>query len=308
MRALNGAGEARSSNAALVAGGRAGRVVPLLAVVSGLVAGTLGARLVFAGRPGVDRVPVAAGPFVQGSARGDDDERPVRTHVLPAFVIDRTEVTRAAFALCVSARRCKAPPGDSSVTAAAAKLPMTNVSWSDARDFCAFAGGRLPSEAEWEKAARGTDARIWPWGDFDRADGPNLGATVPLVEVELQRAQLGNYIPVLGVPDDREDGHLYAAPVGSILWSDGPYGTYDQSGNVAEWVADAYHADGYDGLSTVNPLREPDAGERRRIVRGGSWNDPPLVGRADIRYPLMGATTLYQDDRRHPHVGFRCAL
>jgi formylglycine-generating enzyme required for sulfatase activity len=232
-----------------------------------------------------------------------------REVTLDVFDIDRYEVSVGDFRGCVAAGGCDVAAlfaGDERYLADDS-WPMVNVTWYDAGDYCRWAGKRLPTEAEWEKAARGTDARVWPWGNYERTDGPNLGAIVPLVEVELQRAQTGNYIPLLGIADDTEDGHLYAAPVGSVLWSDGPYGTYDQSGNVAEWVADAYHPDGYDGLSPINPVRDPLPGESRRMIRGGSWLDPPLMGRADLRYPLMGATSMYEDDRRHRHVGFRCA-
>ena len=237
MRDLTGGGQSPgvvAVDAGRVPRVRAGRGVRLLAVVLGLVTGALGARLVFAGRPATDRVPVPAGPFVQGSARGDDDERPVRTRVLPAFAIDRTEVTRAAFALCVSARRCKAPPGDFSAAGAAAKLPVTNVSWTDARDFCAFAGGRLPSEAEWEKAARGTDGREFPWG----------------ADAACERANWGNL--------DGEGPCAGTAPgapvaVGSYPSGASPYGALDLAGNVWEWVSDKYDDD-----------------PSRRVVRGGS--------------------------------------
>ena len=217
--------------------GRAG--VLALGLASGLLILALASRPQAAGRPGgarppVDRLPVPAGPFVQGSARGDDDERPVRTTVLPAFVIDRTEVTRAAFAACVTAHRCKPLPDEAPTTGAVAKLPVTNVSWSDARDFCAYAGGRLPSEAEWEKAARGTDGREFPWGS----------------EVACDRANWGNL--------DGEGACVGSAPgapvaVGSYPAGASPYGALDMAGNVWEWVADKYED-------------EPT----RRVVRGGS--------------------------------------
>jgi len=210
-----------------------------LGLASTLLTGVLASRPQAAARtatarPVADRVAVPAGPFVQGSARGDDDERPVRTRVLPAFVIDRTEVTRAAYAACVAAHRCKPLPAPAPATGDDAKLPVTNVSWFDARDFCAFAGARLPTEAEWEKAARGTDGREFPWG----------------ADVTCARANWGS--------QDGEGPCVGTNPgvpvaVGSYPTGASPYGALDLAGNVWEWVGDKYED-------------EPT----RRVVRGGS--------------------------------------
>jgi len=178
-----------------------------------------------------DRVIVPAGPFARGSTRGADDERPVRVRTLPAFHIDRTEVTRAMYARCVSARRC---PPISIDLATGVDLPVTNVNWNEARAFCAFAGGRLPTEDEWEKAARGSDGREFPWG----------------AELDCARANWGNFEnegPCAG----RNPGKPVAA--GSYPQGASPFGALDMAGNVWEWVADRYDRD----LS-------------RRIVRGGS--------------------------------------
>jgi len=207
----------------------------VLAGLLALVTALPSARLRAAGRLAVDRVSVAAGPFVQGSAHGDEDERPPRSRTMPAFVIDRTEVTRAAYAACVAAHRCKAvPPALAGPAGADGKLPVTNVSWFDARDFCAFAGGRLPSEPEWEKAARGPDGREYPWGS----------------DAACERANWGNF---------EGEGPCAATnpgfPVAVGRYADGasPYGALDMAGNVWEWVADAYDED-----------------PKRRVVRGGS--------------------------------------
>jgi formylglycine-generating enzyme required for sulfatase activity len=177
-----------------------------------------------------DRILIPAGPFVRGSVRALD-ERPIEHKTLPAFHIDRTEVTRAMYARCVAAHRCPQPDLD---LASEPELPVTNVSWNDARTFCAFAGGRLPSEDEWEKAARGTDGREFPWG----------------AEPACSRANWGNFD---GEGPCRTENPGRPVAVGTHPAGASPYGVQDLAGNVWEWVATAYRD-------------EPD----RRTVRGGS--------------------------------------
>jgi formylglycine-generating enzyme required for sulfatase activity len=178
-----------------------------------------------------NRVLVPSGPFSRGSTKGADDERPVAMRTLPAFRIDRTEVTRGMYARCVSARRCA--PLSVDVTTDV-DLPVTQVSWSEARAYCAFAGGRLPSEDEWEKAARGNDGREFPWGN----------------ELDCAHANWGNFEnegPCAG----KNPGKPVA--VGSYPQGQSPFGVLDLAGNVWEWTADKYD-------------RDP----ARRVVRGGS--------------------------------------
>jgi formylglycine-generating enzyme required for sulfatase activity len=178
-----------------------------------------------------DRVAIPAGPFTRGSARGADDERPVRVHKLDAYRIDRTEVTRAMYAACVAARRCS-PVGTDLLREP--NLPMTNVNWHEARAFCTYAGGRLPTEDEWEKAARGHDTREYPWGDT----------------LDCAHANWGNFEnegPCAGKNPGKP------SPVGSYPDGASPFGVLDMAGNVWEWVAEKYD-------------RDPS----RRVVRGGS--------------------------------------
>jgi formylglycine-generating enzyme required for sulfatase activity len=178
-----------------------------------------------------DRVLIPAGPFTRGSTRGADDERPVRVQTLGAYRIDRTEVTRGMYAKCVAAHKCVAVTED---LLREPDLPMTNVNWHEARAFCSYSGGRLPTENEWEKAARGTDTREFPWGD---------GA-------DCSRANWGNFEnegPCAGKNPGKP------APVGGYADGASPFGVLDMAGNVWEWVADKYD-------------RDPS----RRVVRGGS--------------------------------------
>jgi formylglycine-generating enzyme len=231
----------------------------------------------------------------------------LRTVHLAPFAIDRYEVTVAEYRACVQAGACDLEPlvaGDERHVADAA-LPIVNVTWHEAVGFCAWRGGRLPTEAEWEKAARGTDGRAWPWGDRERPDDFNHGqhppeATTAVDDAERRRQTFTEF----GDPDDR-DGHAYAAPPGSYRWGEGPYGTHDQAGNVAEWVFDEYSLDGYVGLSETNPVRgSPGDAVVPRVVRGGSWRDPPRLATTWARAPV---NVILQSDQRHVHVGFRCA-
>jgi eukaryotic-like serine/threonine-protein kinase len=219
--------------------------------------------------PRADRVLVPAGPSKVGSTKGEEDERPERTVVVKAFAIDRTEVTRAAYAACVAARRCKRPPGDASAADAAdaadaAELPMTRVSWADAQAYCKFAGGRLPTELEWEKAARGPDGREYPWGDAP----------------DCARANWGNFDgegPCAGKNPGRPVA-VGATPTGASV-----YGALDLAGNVWEWVADKYDED-----------------PTRRVVRGGSCCSY-FVG------PRAANRNAWAPEHRDADLGFRCA-
>jgi serine/threonine-protein kinase len=228
--------------------------------------------LAAAGATRPERITVPAGPFQQGSGRGEEDERPPRTSNLRAFTIDRTEVTRGDYARCVAARKCRPPPSVAGSAKSAGpegtdsdpRLPVTQVSWSDAQSYCRFAGGRLPSEAEWEKAARGTDGREYPWGS----------------ELSCERANWGNFEgegPCAGQNPGRP------VAVGQYPSGASPYGVQDLGGNVWEWVGDKY---------------EDDSG--RRVVRGGSCCSY-FVG------PRAANRNAWAPEHRDADLGFRCA-
>lgn len=227
-------------------------------------------------------VQVPAGDFMMGS-RGDAlanaDEQPQHQVYLDAFQIDKYEVTNALYQQCVDAGRChvpsnlfSSPRGPFYAAPAFDNYPVTFVPWYDADAYCKWADKRLPTEAEWEMAARGTDGRIYPWGN--EADATKLNA-----------------LP----PDSRRSS---AMAVGSYPSGASPYGAMDMAGNAWEWVADWYDANYY----AQSPARNPQgpASGSFKVLRGGSWDN----GIADARTARR--------DRADPalyygHLGFRCA-
>ncbi len=194
---------------------------------------------------GSEMVLISAGPFEMGSADGDDDESPMHTVTLDDYYIDDTEVTNAQYNQCVDAGACDSPADTSSYTRDSYyyasefnSYPVIWVSWKDANTFCEWRGDRLPTEAEWEKAARGDDGRVYPWGDT--FDGGLL-----------------NYCDVNcgfdGADQDSNDGHSDTAPVGNYPRGSGPNGVLDMAGNVWEWVADWYDEGYYASSPSENP-------------------------------------------------------
>jgi len=219
---------------------------------------------------------VPAGEFTMGST-DYDSEKPPHVVYLDAFSIDKFEVTNALYKKCVDAGKCQPPSNRSSTTrspyygdARYDNYPVIYVSWNDAITYCTWVAKRLPAEAEWEKAARGTDKRVYPWGNlFDK----NL---------------LNSFD---GAKSD-------TTAVGSYPGGASPYGTLDMAGNVWEWVMDWYDSGYYSGSPRNNP-KGPLSGQYR-VLRGGSWRDIQYYARAAHRYR---ATPDYRDD----YVGLRCA-
>ena len=267
-------------------------------------------------RPLEAMLPVAAGAFKMGATREAQNaalemckneigpkmeqachtdlfasEGPETSVYLSAFAIDRIEVTVAAYRNCVGAGACSpAPLLQADARFLASNLPITSVTWDEANAYCLWRGARLPSEAEWERAARGLDGRTWPWGNVPRADAANHGRFVGADEMGPMQ--------ILRLRPDESDGHAFVAPVGSYPEGASPVGALDLAGNVAEWTADFYSEQPPQSLSTVNPHRT--AAGTLRSVRGGSWRHPLLFLRATSRDAAPA-------DSRSPEIGFRCA-
>lgn len=223
-------------------------------------------------------VAIPAGTFPIGTTRSQDfdpDEQPRRTITLTRpYCLDRTEVTVGEYQTCVLAGACAAR----APAFAGQDLPMTNVAWHDARDACAFRGGRLPTEVEWEHAARGDDDRLFPWGSW-RPDCPYA---------DLWGETWGNC------------GDYGPSKVGSSPKGASPYGALDMAGNVLEWVDDAFDGSSWASVPASDPHRvDPKA--RLRGVRGGSWD-------YDVVHSLrVSDRDGYPSDLRDATLGFRCA-
>ena len=246
-------------------------------------------------KDGMVLVYVAEGEFKMGSARTEDpetleEELPQHIVYLDAYWIDQTEVSNAQYAMCVAdGDTCTKPKEIFSLTRSSyydneqyANYPVIFVSWDQAAGYCAWAGRRLPTEAEWEKAARGPEGRIYPWGNtFD--------------------GTLANYCDINcinGWKDDRyDDGYVETSPVGDYPLGASVYGALDMAGNVYEWVADWYGP--YSRISQVNPTGPPSGQEH--IIRGGAWGDDFVHVRAAVR------SHINVPDYWVNFIGFRCA-
>lgn len=230
---------------------------------------------------GMEVVYVPAGNFLMGSADTDSNrdiysEIPQHQVYLDAFWISKTQVTNGMFNACVNAGACKYSVGRTTNPNFLDPLftthPVVYISWDMAQTYCAWTGGRLPTEAEWEKAARGTDGRIFPWGDEPAND------------------RLANF----------DDKIHKTTPVGSYPAGASPYGLQDIAGNAWEWVDDWYSLDYYRTSIRENPPG-PDSGDRK-VLRGGSWfSITDIILKTHIRKKRP-------PEIRDYGTGFRCAF
>ena len=220
-------------------------------------------------------VVVPAGEFTMGSATGDADEQPVHQVYVNAFSMDKYQVSVKHYARFLEATHHDIPPDWSIMNRPQHQnRPVANVDWADAAAYCTWVGKRLPTEAEWEKAARGTDGRTYPWGNepptrFHATSGKEIWSS-----------------------------HTAPSPVGTLEEGKSPYGIYDTAGNVWEWVSDWYDPDYYQNSPSQNPTGPP-TGESK-VVRGGSWGSGPKDLRSANR-------EVHVPSFRGFGTGFRCA-
>jgi sulfatase modifying factor 1 len=223
-----------------------------------------------------EMVQIPEGPFVMGSKDGDPDEAPEHQAYLSTYYIDKKEVTQGEYDRFVKATKRGKPfvPvfEDDQSKILKPELSAIGRSWADAEAYCRWAGKRLPTEAEWEKAGRGEGRRRYPWGDQFGAGNANV--------------------------DGEEDGFKYLAPPASFESGRSPYGVYDMTGNVAEWVADTYKEDYYQKAPFRNPPG-PEEGQHK-VIRGGSWRETEHNARLSKRFQAK----MWRTDST---IGIRCA-
>jgi formylglycine-generating enzyme required for sulfatase activity len=266
---------------------------PLLAQTSDVATPTLHVGSTMAGEDGMTLLFIPAGEFLMGSKGNSYDERPMHTVYLDEYFIDQTEVSNAMYAVCVESGNCEPPRDNTSLTRHAGSssfyygntefdnYPVIYVSWNDAKAYCTFVNRRLPTEAEWEKAASWDDTketkRIYPWGDSIDCSYANF---------------YGGDNKTLCVGD--------TSAVGSYVNGASFYGVLDMAGNVWEWVLDRYDSEYYGKSPDADP-QGPRSGDYI-VIRGGSF----LIG-MDNGIRSADREKLPPDNTSH-NVGFRCAM
>jgi len=232
------------------------------------------------GKDGATLLYIPEGEYSMGSDNHETDEAPFHTIFLDAFWIDKTEVTVRMYALCVNAGVCKEPTNKKSFShpdyygnVEFDNYPVIYVDWDMAKTYCEWVDRRLPTEAEWEKAARGSAANDYPWGNT----APN--------------ADLLNF--------SRNVGDV--TNVGKYLDGKSAYGVLDMAGNVWEWVNDRYADTYYQDSDSMNPMGPDSDRYPYRVLRGSSWTDGSNIVRSSNRFKNYPYASNYD-------IGFRCAL
>lgn len=215
---------------------------------------------------------IPAGTFLMGSSDKNSNESPRRNVFVDAFYIDRQEVTNAEYRKFLKKTGRLAPDFLDDPDMGKSNHPVVGVNWEDAAAYAKWVGKRLPTEAEWEKAARGVKGIIYPWGNTFDAKKTNASG--------------------------KKDGYFYTAPVNKFKGGISPYGVLNMSGNVWEWCADFYQDDYYTTAPKKNP-KGPSTGALR-VIRGGSWDNGPSQHRTSNRSAADTYTARYD-------LGFRCA-
>lgn len=243
---------------------------------------------------GARMIYMPGGIFQMGNDEGDSDEKPAHLIHVDAYFIDETEVTNGQYALCVADGACDPPAlpgatfhssyyGDSAYD----DYPVIFVNWYAADNFCKWRGARLPSEAEWERAAGFDPVQAivlrYPWGDAFE------GTRLNFCDANCTHARRNT---------EYDDGHRDTAPVGSYPDGRSPIGVYDMAGNVMEWVSDWYHHRYYEEATDTNPLG-PLEGDFK-VIRGGSW----LSAADEV---AVTARTSFDPMVARANLGFRCA-
>jgi gamma-glutamyl hercynylcysteine S-oxide synthase len=231
----------------------------------------------FGAAPG-PMVRIPAGKFRMGSDERMSDEAPLHTVHLDAYLIDRYEVTNLQYQAFIEATGRRPPSHFTRRSPPPGKVdhPVTFVSWFDARDYCAWAGKRLPTEQEWEKAARGADGRVFPWGN----------------EFDIARANTPVRWARIGVEGD-------TTPVGSFAEGVSPYGLHDMAGNVWEWTESWYLP------HPGNDRPSENFGEINKVLKGGSWWDCSFY-QCGISAPVFNRS-FFNPRVMNSSFGFRCA-
>lgn len=209
------------------------------------------------------------------------DELPQHRVQVDAFWLDQTEVSNAQYRRCVDAGTCTNPFCWEGLQFNAPQQPVVCVIWQQAQDYCTWVGGRLPTEAEWEYAARGPESLLYPWGnEFN-------GSKLNYCDATCRRRRSDTTF---------NDGQYYSAPVGMYPGGASWCGALDMAGNVSEWVADWF---GFYAAGTQSNPTGPSAG-RTRLIRGGSWFFTRVEARTAWREGMN--PDIWFDD-----IGFRCA-